>query len=1052
MTAARKNGPVGALVMRLVMGLMLALALVQGAATQALADQLAQSTLDRGAASLAVEKATVAPKETLRVSFTASETYPHDTFVMIVPSGTPHGSLKTLWEHDLSWQRLERRTGGVLEFTAPTAEGTYDLRMAESAEDTELASIRFTVRVDREAASLSVPKPVFAPKETMPVTFTASKTYPHDSFVFIVPHDAPHEGTKALWNHDLTWQRLERRTDGVLEFTAPTAEGTYDLRMGETSNDAVLTVLTFTVAVDREAASLSLPKTVFAPQEAMPVAFTASKTYPHDTFVFIVPHDAPDEGTAALWEHDIAWKRLERRADGELAFTAPKAEGTYDLRMGETSNDAVLTVLTFTVAVDRAAASLSLPKTVFAPQEPMPVAFTASATYPHDSFVFLVPHAAPHEGTQALWDHDIAWKRLERRAEGTLAFTAPKAEGAYDLRMAETSNDVELLSVSFTVAVDSAAASLSLPQGVFAPGGSVPVTFTASKTYPHDTFIFLVPHGAPHEGTQALWDHDLSWKRLERRADGAFGFTAPKDPGAYDLRMAETSNNKELVSVTFRVAEGGAGGGAVSARGDASAHDGDNPPVSVTGGRGPDPAAPAQIAASTGAERQQVFNAPMIDGHRLDICLRWGEACGEPAADAFCVRNGFERASGFVPDPDIGARAPTKVLSTGQVCNESFCDGFQSITCQGGGVAVAAGADCSRQKETYAQAARNWHASGRDDAYRRTMLLARKAFEDCQANAGAAAADSDASGASGWRVNLGEIEVSGSTISTDPPGEGKTSYYIAPASFHGDWTGARALVLEKQSSGGSYYASGAGAVGDVILSGPNGTARYRFAEDHSGEWKAFRVPLDGTGWSLDEGTASLAAVLSNVTDFRIRAEYGDGPDTSAIRGVMLDNEGPAAPDGAAAYAGIWDSSEGRMTLTAAGDRISGTYAQDNGAIIGTVTGMRFDGFWIEDGSGRRCDTAKDGRHHWGRLVFERTGDTLNGQWSYCDDAPSSSWTATRVGPLPAGQDPATSIEVEIEDDEKPDEPEKPDLTIREDLDVSGLIQQIEAIMAEEEGR
>lgn len=141
-----------------------------------------------------------------------------------------------------------------------------------------------------------------------------------------------------------------------------------------------------------------------------------------------------------------------------------------------------------------------------------------------------------------------------------------------------------------------------------------------------------------------------------------------------------------------------------------------------------------------------------------------------------------------------------------------------------------------------------------------------------------------------------------------------------------------------------------------------------------------------------------------------------------------------------------------MTLTASGNRVSGTYTQDNGAITGTVTGARFDGYWIEDGSGRRCDTARDGRHHWGRLVFDRDGDTLTGQWSYCDDAPSSRWTATRVGPLPAGQDPAASIEVEIEDDEKPDEPEKPDLTIREDLDVSGLIRQIEAIMAEEEGQ
>jgi hypothetical protein len=150
-------------------------------------------------------------------------------------------------------------------------------------------------------------------------------------------------------------------------------------------------------------------------------------------------------------------------------------------------------------------------------------------------------------------------------------------------------------------------------------------------------------------------------------------------------------------------------------------------------------------------------------------------------------------------------------------------------------------------------------------------------------------------------VEPGTLEVSGSEISTVAPGDGQTSYYIAPSVFHGDWTGARALVLEKKSSGGTYYSEGYGANGDVILSGPNGTARYWFEAEHSGAWKAFRVPLDGEGWRLDEGTASLAAVLSAVTDLRIRAEYGVGEDTSAIRGVMLDTEGPVppatAPDG-----------------------------------------------------------------------------------------------------------------------------------------------------------
>lgn len=87
------------------------------------------------------------------------------------------------------------------------------------------------------------------------------------------------------------------------------------------------------------------------------------------------------------------------------------------------------------------------------------------------------------------------------------------------------------------------------------------------------------------------------------------------------------------------------------------------------------------------ADRRRVFNAPAVGGYRLDWCLRWAEACGKPAADAFCVANGFQEAEGYTPAHDIGARSPTLVLSTRQICNEPFCDGFQSITCRtsGGG-------------------------------------------------------------------------------------------------------------------------------------------------------------------------------------------------------------------------------------------------------------------------------------------------------------------------------------------------------------------------------
>ena len=77
------------------------------------------------------------------------------------------------------------------------------------------------------------------------------------------------------------------------------------------------------------------------------------------------------------------------------------------------------------------------------------------------------------------------------------------------------------------------------------------------------------------------------------------------------------------------------------------------------------------------------FWDPMIQGYRLDVCRVWGNECGKPAADAFCQRKGFDRATSFTVAHDIGAQSPTRVISSGQICNQAFCDGFRKITCGG---------------------------------------------------------------------------------------------------------------------------------------------------------------------------------------------------------------------------------------------------------------------------------------------------------------------------------------------------------------------------------
>lgn len=89
------------------------------------------------------------------------------------------------------------------------------------------------------------------------------------------------------------------------------------------------------------------------------------------------------------------------------------------------------------------------------------------------------------------------------------------------------------------------------------------------------------------------------------------------------------------------------------------------------------------VSASALAQETTTFENPMVDeNHRLDLCLSWGADCGEPAATAFCEAEGFEKAARWEVANDIGDRTPTKTLRDGLVCDEGFCDGFSSVTCE----------------------------------------------------------------------------------------------------------------------------------------------------------------------------------------------------------------------------------------------------------------------------------------------------------------------------------------------------------------------------------
>jgi hypothetical protein len=84
------------------------------------------------------------------------------------------------------------------------------------------------------------------------------------------------------------------------------------------------------------------------------------------------------------------------------------------------------------------------------------------------------------------------------------------------------------------------------------------------------------------------------------------------------------------------------------------------------------------------AQGSKLFSNPTIKGYRLDWCLHLGKQCGKPAANAWCAKK-MGKADGYAKQwkkaVDIGASFPTYVIGDGKICDQRFCDGFQSITC-----------------------------------------------------------------------------------------------------------------------------------------------------------------------------------------------------------------------------------------------------------------------------------------------------------------------------------------------------------------------------------
>ncbi|MBN1991067.1 MAG: hypothetical protein JW953_00055 [Anaerolineae bacterium] len=282
------------------------------------------------AVGLWLEKTTFGPREPIPVHFEAPASFPEGAWVGIMPAETPHGTWDSEGDY-VSFEYLAGQLAGIIEFTAPDALGTYDVRIYDQR-DQETAMVTFTVISDEgKAATLQLNKTRFEQGEQIRAHFAVPSSFSDSAWIGLLSAKTPHGPWQDNYGYG-SYENLNRRVAGVVDFTAPSTSGPYDLRLYDSTYGQEAASVTFTVIAGAEKKpSLRLNQTTFQPGEKIEVHFTAPASFLSTAWVGIVPSAM----SAHEYKYNFPHKPLNRMTAGVLIFTAPLTPGLYDVRMND---------------------------------------------------------------------------------------------------------------------------------------------------------------------------------------------------------------------------------------------------------------------------------------------------------------------------------------------------------------------------------------------------------------------------------------------------------------------------------------------------------------------------------------------------------------------------------------------------------------------------------------------------------------------------------------------------------------------------------------------
>ncbi|PKL76124.1 MAG: hypothetical protein CVV27_11895 [Candidatus Melainabacteria bacterium HGW-Melainabacteria-1] len=311
--------------------------------------------------------------------------------------------------------------------------------------------------------------------------------------------------------------------------------------------------------------SLKLVRNYVKPGKPIIINFATGNDFKPTAWIGLVP-SAVTHGNESFNDlHDIARQNLGNKSIGQLSFNSPTSEGNYDLRMFDGDGNEAASI-SFVVSrelspSERGQSKLWLNNQFVRPGQPIVLRLTAPSSFEPSAWVGVVPSEISH-GEEYLNDqHDLSWKYLEGLTSGELSFNAPATAGNYDFRLHDANNGKEVCYASFTVTrelpqADVAASFLKLERFSYRPGESIQMSFGAASSYAATGWIGMLPASLPHGEPAANDQQALAKKSLAGKTAGSFTYTAPSQPGTYDLRLHDqTGNGTEIGYIRFQVTE-----------------------------------------------------------------------------------------------------------------------------------------------------------------------------------------------------------------------------------------------------------------------------------------------------------------------------------------------------------------------------------------------------------------------------------------------------------------------------------------------------------------